>query len=63
MGSALRAISAFNDGVQAALFDPNKLAPEYPASMVLKPPRFNAYYDIEDVKPVNGDTWRLELSG
>lgn len=28
VGQALRAISAFNDGVQAALFDPNKLAPE-----------------------------------
>ncbi len=63
VGRALQAISNFNDGVQAALFDPNKLAPEYPASMVLKPPRFNAYYDIEDVKPVNGDTWRLEVSG
>ena len=31
--------------------------------MVLKPPKFNAYYDIEDVKPVDGATWRLELSG
>ena len=63
VGKALRAISSFNDGVQAALFNPNKLAPEYPASMVQKPPRFNAYYEIEDVKPVNGDTWRLELAG
>ena len=63
VGRALRAISAFNDRVQAALFDPNKLAPEYPASMVLKPPRFNAYYDIEQVKPVDGDAWRLELGG
>ena len=63
IGRALRAISRFNDSVQAALFDPNKLAPEYPKSMVLKPPRFNAYYDIEDVKPVDGDRWRLELAG
>ena len=46
---------ALNDRVQAALFDPNKLAPTYPASMVLKPPQFNAYYDVEDVKPVDGD--------
>ena len=61
--SALRAVSGFNDRVQAALFDPNKLAPEYPASRVLKPPRFNAYYDIENVKPVDGDAWRLELAG
>ncbi len=61
--TALRAISSFNDRVQAAIFDPNKLAPEYPASMVLKPPRFNAYFPIEDLQPVNGDTWRLELAG
>ena len=61
--SALLAVSRFNDRVQEALFDPNKLAPTYPESMVLKPPRFNAYYPIEDVKPVNGDTWRLELAG
>ncbi len=63
VGQALRAISAFNDAVQAALFDPNKLAPEYPASAVLKPARFNAYYEIEKVKPVDGDSWRLELAG
>ena len=60
---ALLAVSAFNDRVQAMLFDPRHLAPTYPASMVLKPPRFNAYYDIMKVKPVNGQDWRLELSG
>lgn len=61
--AALLAISRFNDGVQALLFNPNKLAPTYPASMVLKPPKFNAYYDVMDVKPVNGANWRLSLSG
>ncbi|WP_375461973.1 molybdopterin-dependent oxidoreductase [uncultured Enterovirga sp.] len=60
---ALLSISRFNDRVQAALFDPDKLAPEYPKSMVLKPPRFNAYYEIEKVKPVDGESWRLELAG
>jgi DMSO/TMAO reductase YedYZ molybdopterin-dependent catalytic subunit len=60
---ALRAISDLNDTVQAWIFDPNKLAPTYPASMVLKLPRFNAYYDIMDVKPVDGATWKLEVSG
>ena len=63
VGRALRAVSNFNDGFQAALFDPRKLAPEYPASQVLKPPRFNAYYDVEDVKPIDGAAWRLELAG
>jgi len=61
--SALRAVSAFNDGVQELLFRPNHLAPTYREDQVVKPPRFNAYYDVEDVKPVNGQTWKLELSG
>lgn len=61
--AALLAISRMNDRVQALLFDPNKLAPTYPASMILRPPKFNAYYDVTDVKPVNGADWRLELGG
>ena len=61
--ATLRAFSSFNDRVQAALFDPNKLARTYPESMVLKPPRFNAFYEIEDVKPVDGAAWKLELAG
>ena len=31
--------------------------------MILKPPKFNAYYDVMDIKPVDGATWRLEVSG
>jgi DMSO/TMAO reductase YedYZ molybdopterin-dependent catalytic subunit len=61
--TALRKVSDFNDLVQAWIFDPNKLAPTYPESMVQKPPRYNAYFDIMDVKPIDGQTWRLELSG
>ncbi len=30
---------------------------------MVKPPRFNAHYDIEDVKPVDVAGWKLELSG
>ncbi len=63
VGRGLRQISDFNDWVQARLFDPDRLAPEYAASQVLKPPRFNAYYDIEEVKPLDGSAWRLELAG
>jgi DMSO/TMAO reductase YedYZ molybdopterin-dependent catalytic subunit len=61
--TVLRAVSDFNDGVQAMLFNPNKLAPTYSADQVVKPPRFNAYYEIEDVKPVDGASWKLELAG
>jgi len=60
---ALRAVSAWNDRVQAAIFRPNHLAPTFSPSQVVKPPRFNAYYDIEDVKPVDGASWKLELAG
>jgi DMSO/TMAO reductase YedYZ molybdopterin-dependent catalytic subunit len=61
--SALRAVSSFNDGVQALLFNPNKLAPTYTAAEVVKPPRFNAYYDVEDVRPIDLATYKLELAG
>jgi DMSO/TMAO reductase YedYZ molybdopterin-dependent catalytic subunit len=61
--TALHKVSEFNDLVQAWIFDPNKLAPTYPEAMVQKPPRYNAYFDIMDVKPIDGQSWRLELSG
>ena len=60
---AMRTVSAWNDRVQAAIFRPNHLAPTYGASQVVKPPRFNAHFDIEDVKPIDGATWTLELAG
>ena len=60
---ALRTVSSWNDRVQAAIFRPNHLAPTFSAAAVVKPPRFNAYYDIEDVKPVDGATWTLQLAG
>jgi len=61
--NALRRVSSWNDRVQAALFDPKRLAPTYPESMILKPPKFNAYYDITEVKPVDVTSWKLELAG
>ncbi len=61
--AALRSISSFNDKVQALLFSENRLAPTYPRSKVLKPPRYNAYYDIMHVQPVDGANWKLELGG
>src|SRR3974390_1170088 len=61
--SMLLAVSAWNDRVQEFIFRPNHLAPTFSPAQVVKPPRFNAYYDIEDVKPVDGATWTLELAG
>jgi DMSO/TMAO reductase YedYZ molybdopterin-dependent catalytic subunit len=61
--SFMSVISSFNDKVQELLFRPNHLAPTFREDQVVKPPRFNAYYDVEDVKPVDGKTWKLELAG
>ena len=61
--SALRAVSEFNDAVQAALFRPDHLAPTYAPEDVAMPPRFNAYYPRSEVRPVAASTWKLELAG
>lgn len=59
----LKAISSWNDRAQAALFRPNHLAPTFSPEQVVKPPRFNAYYDVEDMVPVKAADWKLELAG
>jgi hypothetical protein len=46
----LTTMSRFNDKMQGLLFDP-------------KPFPFNAYYGEEEIRQVDGDTYRLELSG
>jgi DMSO/TMAO reductase YedYZ molybdopterin-dependent catalytic subunit len=61
--AVLKRASAWNDLAQEFLFRPNHLAPTFSESMVVKPPRFNAYYDIEEVKPVNIVNWKLEMYG
>jgi DMSO/TMAO reductase YedYZ molybdopterin-dependent catalytic subunit len=61
--SALRTVSAFNDGVQQLLFDRDRLAHIYPADQVVKPPRFNAHFDVEDLMPIDLGTWKLEFAG
>jgi DMSO/TMAO reductase YedYZ molybdopterin-dependent catalytic subunit len=60
---ALWAMSRFNDRVQAALFNPNRLAATFPASAITKPFPFNAYYAESEVRTVDTEAWRLELSG
>jgi DMSO/TMAO reductase YedYZ molybdopterin-dependent catalytic subunit len=59
----LRAVSSWNDRVQATLFRRDHLAPTFSVAEVVKPPRFNAHYGVEDVQPVDGATWKLELAG
>lgn len=59
----LFAMSRFNDRVQAALFDPGKLAPTYSAAEVTTPFPFNAFYEEALAPVIDGDAYRLELSG
>jgi len=61
--AALTSISRLNDRVQGALFDPTRLAPTYPDAMVVRPFPFNAYYGEDEIRNVDGGSWRLEVSG
>jgi DMSO/TMAO reductase YedYZ molybdopterin-dependent catalytic subunit len=61
--AALMRVSRFNDEVQAKLFDPNRLAPTYPESMITRPFPFNAYYGEDEIREVDEASYRLEVTG
>jgi DMSO/TMAO reductase YedYZ molybdopterin-dependent catalytic subunit len=61
--SLLAQISKFNDGVQAALFNPNTLAPTFDASRITRPFPFNAYYSLDEAPEIEEKEWELEVSG
>src|SRR5947199_10331587 len=44
----LKKVSKFNDAVQAAIFNPDAMAPTFPESAITKPFPFNAYYDVDE---------------
>ena len=60
---ALWAMSRWNDRVQAWIFDPNRLAPEFPESRITMPFPFNAFYGMNEVPRVDGASYKLEVSG
>ena len=59
----LQRVSMLNDHAQAWLFDPDKLAPTYPESMITRPFPFNAYYGVDEVRRVDAAGYRLEVGG
>ena len=61
--NALMKVSRFNDKVQGWLFDPKQLAPTYPESMITRPFPFNAYYGEDEIRQVDADSYRLEVTG
>jgi DMSO/TMAO reductase YedYZ molybdopterin-dependent catalytic subunit len=56
-------VARFNDKVQAALFDPNRLAPVYPESAMTVPFPFNAYYAEDETPVIDGSDYKLQVSG
>ena len=58
-------VSRFNDRVQWLLFNPKKLAPEYPASRISDPFRYNSFYlnDRERTPIVDPASFTLKLDG
>lgn len=59
----LHAMSAWNDRVQQALFNPHTLAPTFRPQDITNPPRFNAFYDISQVTVVDPSSYTLQLTG
>ena len=59
----LMSMSRWNDRVQDWIFDPKRLAPEFPESAITHPFPFNAYYSIDQVRTVDPATYRLDISG
>jgi len=56
-------MSRWNDRAQGWLFDPKRLAPEFPESAITRPFPFNAFYGEDEVIEVDGGRFRLEVGG
>lgn len=59
----LIAMSRWNDAAQGWLFDPKRLAPEFPESMITTPFPFNAYYGEDEIRMVDAAGYKLEVGG
>ena len=59
----LTAMSRWNDRAQAWLFDPRRLAPEFPETRITKPFPFNAFYAEDQAPVVDAIDYKLEVGG
>ncbi len=59
----LRAVSRFNDRVQAHMFNPARLAPTYRESDITRPFPFNAFYTEDKAPEVDPADWKLHVGG
>lgn len=63
VGKMLHIMDGWNNRAQALLFDPTKLAPEYPESMITKSFPFNAFYGENEIPVIDPENYQLELAG
>ena len=62
----LTRVSDFNDRVQAWLFDPSKLAREYPETAITRPFPFNSFYtpnNPDNAPSIDGAAYKLNVTG
>jgi DMSO/TMAO reductase YedYZ molybdopterin-dependent catalytic subunit len=59
----LWAMSRWNDRVQGWIFDPNRLAPEFPETAITTPFPFNAFYGKDEAPRVDAASYKLEIAG
>ena len=59
---ALWAMLRANDRLQAALFDPNRLAATFRPDQITRPFKFNAYYPASQIRTADAN-WKLEVDG
>jgi DMSO/TMAO reductase YedYZ molybdopterin-dependent catalytic subunit len=59
----LTAMSRWNDGVQAKIFSPQRLAPEFAESRITQPFPFNAFYAEDEAPLVDANDYKLEVGG
>jgi DMSO/TMAO reductase YedYZ molybdopterin-dependent catalytic subunit len=59
----LAQISKFNDKVQAAIFNPNTLAPTYKEADITRPFPFNGYYSEDEAPDIDGEDYAFEVRG
>jgi DMSO/TMAO reductase YedYZ molybdopterin-dependent catalytic subunit len=59
----LKAMSNWNDKVQAAMFSSDRMAPVYTEADITDPFPFNGFYDESEAPEVKEEGYKLELSG
>ncbi len=61
--TVLKSVSRWNDAVQSAIFNPNKLAPEFADADAVKNFRYNAWYGADLAPKLTAADYRLTVAG